>query len=73
LAICNLLPRSLRAIAEYDSFDIVAACMFSITGRWAFKFKWGRDLTPWSADPSRIGAIQRIDTTWADSLAEPVA
>jgi hypothetical protein len=44
--------------------------MFSITGRWTFKFKWARDLTPWSADPSRIGAIQRIDSTWSDSLVE---
>jgi hypothetical protein len=52
----------------YDSFDIIAACMFSITGRWTFKFKFARDLTPWSVDPSRIGAIQRIDETWSDSL-----
>lgn len=54
----------------YDSFDIVAACMFSVTGRWTFRFKWSRDLVPWVADPTRIGAIQRIDATWAASLAE---
>jgi hypothetical protein len=54
----------------YDAFDIVAACMFSITGRWTFKFKWARDLVPWSSDPSRIGAIQRIDGSWSDSLSE---
>lgn len=55
---------------SYDSFDIVAACMFSVTGRWIFRFKWTRDLVPWSIDPTRIGAIQRIDTTWATSLPQ---
>ena len=53
----------------FDAFDIVAACMFSVTGRWTFRFKWARDLVPWAKDPTRIGAIQRIDDTWADSLA----
>ena len=24
----------------YDAFDIVAACMFPVTKRWMFKFKW---------------------------------
>lgn len=54
----------------FDAFDIVAACMFSITGRWTFRFKWTRDLVPWVKDPTRIGAIQRIDETWADSLSD---
>lgn len=54
----------------FDAFDIVAACMFSVTGRWVFKFKWARDLVPWKADSSRIGAIQRVDTSWADHLSE---
>ena len=54
----------------YDAFDIVAACMFPVTKRWMFKFKWARDLTPWNKDNTRIGAIQRIDDTWVDSLDE---
>lgn len=52
----------------FDAFDIVAACMFSVTGRWAFKFKRASALTPWDRDPTRIGAIQRIDSSWVDSL-----
>lgn len=54
----------------FDAFDVMAACMFSVTGRWTFKFKWTRDLTPWGSDPTRIGAIQRVDSTWVDSLSE---
>ncbi len=54
----------------FDTFDIVAACMFSVTGRWTFRFKWARDLTPWRKNPQRIGAIQRIDDSWSNSLSE---
>jgi hypothetical protein len=54
---------------SFDAFDIVAACMFSVTGKWSFKFKRTADLVPWSKDPTRIGAIQRIDGTWKDSLS----
>lgn len=57
----------------FDAFDIVAACMFSVTGRWTFKFKWTADLVSWSKDPSRIGAIQRIDASWTDSLSQLVS
>ena len=52
----------------YDAFDIVAACMFPVTKRWTFKFKWTRDLALWTKDNTKIGAIQRIDDTWVDSL-----
>lgn len=55
---------------SYDAFDIVAACMFPVTKRWTFKFKWARDLTPWSKDNTKIGPIQRIDDTWVDSLED---
>ena len=52
----------------YDTLDIVAACMFPVTKRWMFKFKWTRDLEPWTKDDTKIGPIQRIDDTWVDSL-----
>ena len=52
----------------YDAFDVLAACMFPVTGRWAFKFKRAADLAPWTKDSSRIGAIQRVDSTWSESL-----
>lgn len=54
----------------FDAFDVIAACMFSVTGRWTFKFKRAADLVPWANDPTRIGAIQRIDDTWADSIGD---
>ncbi len=53
---------------SFDAFDILAACMFSVTGRWTFRFKWARDLVPWPQDPTRIGPIQRVDSTWQSSI-----
>ncbi len=56
----------------FDQFDVVAACLFSATGLWEFRFQWTSNLTPWDEDPARIQAIQRVDETWATSLAELV-
>ena len=53
---------------DYNAFHIVSACMFPANEGWTFKFKWARDLAPWKRDKTKIGPIQRIDDTWADSL-----
>lgn len=55
---------------RFDAFDIVAACMFSVTGRWTFRFKRAAALDHWRDDPSRIAAIQRINSSWASTLDE---
>ncbi|MCU1355155.1 MAG: hypothetical protein JWM89_573 [Acidimicrobiales bacterium] len=54
----------------FDAFDIVAACMFSVSGRWTFRFKKATALAAWKKDASRIGAIQRIDDTWSFTLQD---
>lgn len=54
----------------FGAFDITAACMFSVTGRWTFRFRWTRDLIPWKNEVTRIGAIQRIDEAWATSMTD---
>jgi len=53
----------------FSAFDVVAACMFSVTGRWEFRFKLASDLHAWTKDTSRIAPIQRIDDSWSESLA----
>lgn len=57
----------------YDQFDLIAACIFSVTGVWEYRFRWTKDLVPWAEQPDRIQAIQRIDVTWAPSLSELLA
>lgn len=56
----------------YDAFDVLATCMFPVTGRWTFKFVRARDLAPWEKDNTRIGAIQRVDGRWPDTLSAAV-
>ena len=57
----------------WDQFDILAACLFSATGIWEFRFRWATDLAPWQDDESRIGAIQHIDKRWSRSLSDLLA
>jgi hypothetical protein len=56
----------------YDpaQFDVVAACMYGPWRRWDFRYKRSALLERDSAYPDRIAAIQRIDESWAPSLAE---
>ena len=55
---------------SYGQFDVLAACLFSATGLWEFRFRLAKDLDAAKDDPSRIEPIQRIDDTWARSLNE---
>lgn len=57
---------------SYDQFDVLAACLFPATGSWEFRFRWTSDLEPWTEDPTRLAAIQRIDGSWASTLNELV-
>ncbi|MFT3851955.1 MAG: hypothetical protein QM733_04350 [Ilumatobacteraceae bacterium] len=57
----------------FDQFDVLAACLFSATGMWEFRFRRTTDLTAWSDDPARIAPIQRIDGAWSPSLGECLA
>lgn len=52
----------------YDQFEVLAACLFSATGIWEFRFRRTHDLIAWEQDPDRIRAIQRIDGSWPSSL-----
>ena len=54
----------------FDQFDVLAACLFSATGVWEYRFRWTKDLEPWRADPARIRPVQRIDESWAQSFDE---
>lgn len=54
----------------FDQFEVLAACLFSATGVWEFRFQWSNALAPWGNDIERIQPIQRVDETWADSLAD---
>jgi hypothetical protein len=53
-----------------DQFDVLAACMYAPTGRWAFCYRRTGLLTPHAEHAGRVAAIQRIDDSWSASLLE---
>lgn len=51
-----------------DGFDVVAACLFSPTGRWEFRFGRTADMARHKDFSDRLAPIQPITDDWADSL-----
>lgn len=53
-----------------DGFDVVAACLFSPTGRWEFRYGLTSRMTRHKDFPDRLSAIQIITDDWAASLTD---
>lgn len=51
-----------------DGFDVVAACLFSPTGRWEFRFGRTSDMARHKDFDDRLAPIQTITDDWTDSL-----
>lgn len=51
-----------------NSFDVVAACLFSPTGQWEFLFGLTETMTRHKDFPDRLAAIQTVTDDWAASL-----
>lgn len=52
-----------------DGFDVVAACLFSATGRWAFRYGATKRMARHKTYPDRLAPIQMVDDTWTASLS----
>jgi hypothetical protein len=51
-----------------SGFDVVAACLFSPTGRWEFRFGRTADMTRHKDFHDRLAPIQTIGDEWVDTL-----
>ena len=51
-----------------EAFDVVAACMYSPTGEWVFRFARTQDLPRHRNFPDRLAAIQRINGSWTSGV-----
>lgn len=51
-----------------DGFDVVAACLFSPTGRWEFRFGLTSQMARHKDFPHRLAPIQPITPEWTGSL-----
>lgn len=52
-----------------DGFDVVAACLFSPTGRWEFRYGLTSRMSRHKDFPDRLAPIQTITDDWGSSLA----
>lgn len=51
-------------------FDVVAACLFSPTGSWDFRFQRTALLRQHDDFPGRVAALQRVDGAWTATLTD---
>ncbi len=57
---------------KVDQFDVAAACLFSPTREWTFRYQLTSRLAEHDQFPGRLAAMQRVDGTWVASLADLV-
>lgn len=53
-----------------DAFDVVAACMYSPTGRWEFRFGTTANMRRHTHFGDRLAPIQPITADWVSDLAD---
>ncbi|MBO1900915.1 hypothetical protein J4H92_03005 [Leucobacter weissii] len=53
-----------------DGFDVVAACLFSPTGRWEFRFGATATMNRHNDFSDRLAPIQAVTEEWATNLAD---
>jgi hypothetical protein len=53
-----------------DAFDVVAACLYSATGQWIFRFKLTSNLARHKDFPECIAPMQKVDHTWATNIGD---
>jgi hypothetical protein len=51
-----------------EQFDVVAACLFAVTGAWEFRFKATVGMDRHPRHPDRLGVLHRVDDTWSADL-----
>lgn len=53
-----------------DQFEVVAACVYSATRSWDFRFQWTERLVRDASFSDRIAPIQRISGDWTTRLSD---
>ncbi|MEU0286216.1 hypothetical protein [Streptomyces sp. NPDC006147] len=53
---------------DVTHFQVVAACLFSVTGKWEFRFKRSESLKRHALHDHKIAAMQVVDDSWSPDL-----
>jgi hypothetical protein len=56
-----------------EQFDVVAACLYPVTGRWEFRFKPSGRMARHAQFPDRLAVLHRVDETWSPTLEAALA
>lgn len=56
-----------------DQFDVVAACLYPITGSWEFRFKATAGMARHPVHPDRLAVLHRVDASWVPTVEEALA
>jgi hypothetical protein len=51
-----------------EQFDVVAACLFAVTGNWEFRYKRTDSMERHPKHPDRLAVLHRVDGLWAETL-----
>jgi hypothetical protein len=51
-----------------EQFDVVAACLYAVTGQWEFRFKATANLDRHATYEERLAVLHRVDKSWQASL-----
>ena len=52
-----------------DQFDVVAASLWPVTGRWEYRFKATRALATHRDHSDRVAPLQVVDDSWAETVS----
>jgi hypothetical protein len=52
-----------------EQFDVVAACLYSVTGKWEFRFKTTSSMDRHADWPGRLAVMHSVDDSWTPSPA----
>lgn len=53
-----------------EQFDVVAACLYSATGKWEFRFKRTAEMDRHADWPDRLAVMHSVDHSWTSCLAD---
>jgi hypothetical protein len=53
-----------------EQFDVVAACLYAVSGVWEFRYKATAAMARHPQHPDRLAVLHRVDATWSASLAD---
>jgi hypothetical protein len=56
-----------------EQFDVVAACLYAVTGNWEFRYKATARMARHERHPDRLAVLHRVDDTWSTTLVDALA